>query len=86
MCELSDEDFKRTSIKTLKAIMNTLETNGKLEYLSKEVEEKKTNENLELKNTISKMKTLTEWTQSQNGDYRRVSKLEDGSMQIIQSA
>lgn len=39
MLELSDEDFKGTIIKILKVINNILETNEKLEYLRKEIED-----------------------------------------------
>lgn len=41
--------------------MNILKTNRTLENLSKEIEDikKKSNENLELRNTISKVKILT---------------------------
>lgn len=88
MLELSGEDFKGTIINILKAIMNTLETNGKLEYLSKEIKDikKESNGNLELKNTISKIKILTEWINSKvKITEEGVSKLEDKSIQIIQS-
>lgn len=45
MLELSGEDFEGTIINVLKAIMNTLETNGKVDYLSKEIKDiKKKNE------------------------------------------
>lgn len=59
--ELSDEDFKEVSSKfSKKAIMNILKTNRALENLSKEIEDilKKSNENLELRNTI-KVKIFT---------------------------
>lgn len=68
--------------------MNTLETNGKLEYLSKEIKDikKESNGNFKLKTTISKIKIFTEWVNSKvQITEEGVSKLEDKSIQSIQS-
>lgn len=86
MLELSVEDFKGTIVHILNAIMNTLETNGKLEYLSKEIKDikKESNGNFKLKTTISKIKIFTEWVNSKvQITEEGVSKLEDKSIQSI---
>ena len=46
-------------------ITNTLETSGKTENFRKEMEDIKKNQRkiLELKNTITKLKQITRWTQ-----------------------
>ena len=64
-------------------ITNTLETSGKTENFRKEMEDIKKNQRkiLELKNTITKLKQITRWTQWKNGDDRkRVSKLEKSTV------
>lgn len=51
--KLSDKNFRAAIIKMLpEAIKNTLETNGKLEGLSKATEDRRTGRILELKITI----------------------------------
>lgn len=75
LLELSDKDFKAGIIKMLHYVRgNTFETNGKLECLSKEIEDKEEQiEILELKSKIAKINKYTKWGQYQNGDDRRKS-------------
>lgn len=79
MLKLSDKDFKAVKVKMLQQeIINTLETNEKIENLSKETEDikKKQRKVSELKNTIQIKRSVDGLKSKTEGTEERISELE----------
>lgn len=79
MLKLSDKDFKAVKVKMLQQeIINTLETNEKIENLSKEREDikKKQRKVSELKNTVQIKRSVDGLKSKTEGTEERISELE----------
>lgn len=79
MLKLSDKDFKAVKVKMLQQeIINTLETNEKIENLSKETEDikKKQRKVSELKNTVQIKRSVDGLKSKTEGTEERISELE----------